>query len=199
MKMTRAAVVLSVALMAACGGGKQDGVVKFRGLTPITSIQLSKDTRKVETSCPGCGTALEIDTAKCPKKKSCGAQISWKDSYPCGSCRGSGVCGACLQMEQHDGKCYNCKGLGILSYLGKTKVCPNCKEKKVCPLCAGNRKCDSCVGSGKVGKDVVKERAKKSLDHPPEEDDTSPLPPKDDKSQKTEEKQPDLPLEEKKQ
>jgi hypothetical protein len=49
-----------------------------------------------------------------------------------------------------------------------------------------------------VGKAVVKERAKKSMDQPPEEDDASPLPPKDDKTQKTEEKQPDLPVEEKK-
>jgi hypothetical protein len=156
--MTAAAILA----LAACGGGKQDGIVKFRGIPPQSALQQTMDVRIVTSQCPHCLTAVEVDTTVCPEKN-CKGQIKWPDSYTCGSCQGTGRCTACKMLEQKDGKCFNCDGSGVKVYLGKSPACPNCKGEKTCPICKGNGKCDSCQGAGKVSKDVVKDRAKKSM------------------------------------
>jgi hypothetical protein len=188
--MTAAAAILAASLLAACGGGRQEGIVKFRGIPPQSALQLAKDVRQVTTQCPHCLRPTEVDTAVCPEK-TCKGQIKWADSYTCGSCQGTGRCTACKMLEQKDGKCFNCDGSGVKVYLGKSPACPNCKGEKTCPICKGNGKCDSCQGTGKVSKDVVKDRAKKSM--PAGEEAAAPAPaakeePKKDAAPPAEEK-----------
>jgi hypothetical protein len=158
MKLKHAAVLTAVALLAACGGGKQDGIVVSIGTTPVTVND--KDIRTFQTFCPGCKKPRAVDTARCPDKK-CKTDMVWKADYRCSPCKGSGECNACVLMEQTRGECYNCKGEGSLIYAGQAPVCPNCKGNKVCPTCKGSRKCDSCSGSGKVLKDTIKAKAAK--------------------------------------
>ena len=155
MKLKHAAFLASVLLLAACGGGKQEGDVRFIGLAPVNAKD--KDIRKVETRCPNCGDPIAVDTAKCPNKR-CKTEMTWPKDYPCPSCKGSGFCPACSAMEQK-GECYNCKGQGILIFQGQTPECPNCKGSGKCPVCKGNKTCDFCGGSGKVGKEIVKAKA----------------------------------------
>jgi hypothetical protein len=161
MKLVTALALLGAASLAACGGGKGEGLVKFRGSTPNTSKQMTQDLREVRSYCPGCLRPLEIGTERCPEKKTCGIPVSWKNSYACGPCQGSGVCQACRWMEQEDGKCFNCRGQGILIYQGKNRDCTSCKGKGACPLCAGSRKCDSCKGERTIPADEVKARVAK--------------------------------------
>ena len=62
MKLKHAAVLLATAFLAACGGGKQEGIVTFVGFAPVTAND--KDIRTVETS-----TTSELMTLT----------IEWKD------------------------------------------------------------------------------------------------------------------------
>jgi hypothetical protein len=164
--------LLAVAALGACGGGKQDALIKFVGFTPNTSLQ--KDDRSLSVFCPGCHEPIEVNQAKCKNKK-CQTPISWPpNGVVCGACRGSGQCSACRLMEQApSGKCYNCKGAGYLIYLGKTPNCPNCtgkdkdgkeREPGVCPICKGKKTCDYCGGEGRLSYDVVKARVPKGGD-----------------------------------
>lgn len=151
--LKRAAVLASLAFLAACGGGKQEGEVRFLGFAPVTSKD--KDIRSVSTFCPNCHEPLSVDKAKCENKR-CKTEVHWSSDYPCPSCQGSGVCPACYQMEQTKGECYNCKGQGVLIYAGKTPICPNCNGTKLCPLCKGTRSCTYCKGEGKISKETVR-------------------------------------------
>jgi len=182
MKLKHAAVLLATAFLAACGGGKQEGIVTFVGFAPVTAND--KDIRAVETRCPGCGDPIAVDTARCPNKK-CKTDMAWSKEYRCPSCQGSGICAACTAMEQTKGECYNCKGEGVLIYAGKSPVCPNCKGNKVCPVCKGTRKCDQCTG-GMISKDVVKAKAAKFVnkdDGLPESDARPPVKPEEKKEE----------------
>lgn len=166
--------VLALSL-AACGAGNQEGIVKFRGSTPNTALQKTKMVREFETFCPNCGKPLAFGATKCPDRRTCeGQKFTWATSYVCGSCKGTGQCGACMWMDQPDGQCYNCRGKGDLILEGQARECPNCKGKKVCPICDGSKKCDFCKGDKKVGAEVVKAHLKKgslaSGDEPPPSD-----------------------------
>ena len=197
MKLRHAAVLAATVVLAACGGGKMDGVVNFVGFTPVTSGQ--KDNRTYQTFCPGCKDPIAVDTARCPKK-TCKTDMVWRADYRCQACQGSGVCNACTLMEQTKGECYNCKGLGVLIYAGQSPVCPNCKGNKVCPTCKGTRKCDNCV-EGKVAKDTVKSKAAKFVSKDGDLPDSDPRPPADapkTDAPKTEEKKDDAPKSEEK-
>jgi len=196
MKLRHAAVLAATVVLAACGGGKMDGVVNFVGFTPVTSGQ--KDNRTYQTFCPGCKDPIAVDTARCPKK-SCKTDMVWKQDYRCQACQGSGVCNACSLMEQGHGECYNCKGQGVLIFAGQSPVCPNCKGEKKCPTCKGSRKCDNCV-DGKVAKDTVKGKAAKFVSKDGDLPESDPRPPADAKPEapKTEEKKDDAPKSEEK-
>jgi hypothetical protein len=158
MKLKHVTFLASVLALAACGVGKQEGEVRFSGFAPVNSKD--KDVREVRTFCPGCGEPIAVDTARCPNKK-CKTEMSWRADYRCPSCKGSGVCGACSEMEQAKGDCYNCKGQGVLFFQGQSPDCPNCKGTKKCPICKGTMRCDYCEGTGKVAKDVVKTKSAK--------------------------------------
>jgi hypothetical protein len=159
MKLRHAAVLLAAAFLAACGGGKQEGIVTFIGFAPVTAND--KDVRAVQTFCPGCKEPIAVDTARHKENKKCNIDIAWTGPYRCPSCQGTKICAACTAMEQTRGECYNCRGEGVLIYAGKSPTCPNCKGSKVCPLCKGTRKCDQCGGEGTISKDVVKAKAAK--------------------------------------
>lgn len=161
MKLVRLlAIPAIVAALAACGSGRQDGLVIYRGTTPTTGLGKAKDNRSIQTFCPNtlCQNPIEFGQARCMVKR-CETQIHWKDDYACWNCTATGHCMACVHMGQTDGKCFNCKGSGILTFSGKTPDCPNCAGKKVCPVCEGSRKCDLCKGEKKVPAEVVKARA----------------------------------------
>jgi len=185
MKLKHAAVLLAAAFLAACGGGKQEGVVTFVGFAPVTAND--KDIRTVETRCPGCGEPLEVDTARHKENKKCNIDMVWAKDYRCPSCQGSGICAACTAMEQTKGECYNCKGEGVLIYAGKSPTCPNCKGNKVCPICKGTRKCDQCNGEKVITKEVVKAKAAKFVRKDGDLPDSDPRPP-DKGADKKEEK-----------
>jgi len=163
MRFGTAVVALAAATLAACGGGKQEGVVKFYGASPNTSVQKAKFVREYESFCPNCGKELSYGATKCPNRKTCeGLLFTWAPEYVCGSCKGTGQCGACIWMDQMaTGECYNCRGKGDLILQGQGKPCPNCGGKKVCPICEGSKKCDWCKGSGKVPAEFVKTKLKK--------------------------------------
>ena len=184
MKLKHAAVVLATAFLAACGGGKQEGIVTFVGFAPVTAND--KDIRTIETRCPGCNEPLEIDTARHKENKKCNIDMAWAKEYRCPSCQGSGICGACLTMEQTKGECYNCKGEGVLIYAGKSPTCPNCKGNKVCPLCKGTRKCDQC-DKGYISKETVKAKAAKFVRKDGDLPDSDPRPPADTKKEEKKE------------
>ena len=59
MKLKHAAAFMTVALLAACGVGKQDGDVRFIGFAPLTAKD--KDIRGVQTFCPACHEPLDVD------------------------------------------------------------------------------------------------------------------------------------------
>ena len=198
MKLKHAAVVLALAFLAACGGGKPEGIVNFVGFAPVTAND--KDVRAVQTFCPGCKEPIAVDTARHKENKKCNIDIAWTGPYRCPSCQGSGICAACTAMEQTKGECYNCKGEGVLIYAGKSPTCPNCKGNKVCPTCKGTRKCDNCV-DGKVAKDTVKGKAAKFVSKDGDLPDSDPRPPADatkTDAPKTEEKKDDAPKSEEK-
>jgi hypothetical protein len=180
MKLKHAAVLLATAFLAACGGGKQEGIVTFVGFAPVTAND--KDIRTIETRCPNCFEPLEVDTARHKENKKCNIDMTWAKEYRCPSCQGSGICGACLTMEQTKGECYNCKGEGVLIYAGKSPTCPNCKGNKVCPLCKGSRKCDQCTG-GMISKDVVKAKAAKFVRKDGDLPESDPRPPVEKKEE----------------
>jgi hypothetical protein len=184
MKLKHAAVLAAVVCLAACGGGKQEGDVRFLGFAPVTASQ--KDVRTVETRCPACGEPLAVDTNRCTVKK-CKTDMTWPKEYKCPSCQGSKRCAACSAMEQSKGECYNCKGQGVLIYAGQSPVCPNCKGNKVCPICKGSQKCDYCDGEGRIGKDMVKTRAAKFVS---KEGDNEP-PPSDPRPPDTKKEEPE--------
>lgn len=210
MRLGIALAALAAASLAACGGGKQEGVVKFRGSTPNTSVQKAKFVREYETFCPNCGKEVAwgkttcIDPATNTKRRSCeGVIFEWPKELTCGSCKGTGQCDACAMMDQlANGECYNCRGKGDLIRQGQAKECPNCKGKMVCPICEGSKKCDWCKGAGKVGAEFVKTKIKKTAvedDLLPEKEkkiDDKKEDKKDDK--KTDEKKNDEKKEEKK-
>lgn len=185
MRLRDAWLWVGAAALSACGGGVQDGVVQFLGPSPNTGKQLAQDVRSIKTACPGCGRALELGTERCPDRKTCDARVRWANAYRCGYCRGSGACPACFLMEQPDGKCFNCKGNGYITYLGKSPPCPNCATGKdakpgACPVCKGSRKCDFCAGEGKVSADIVKQRAAKAAAATGEESGGAPTAPPDE-------------------
>jgi hypothetical protein len=181
MRLKNVLVLLAAASLAACGGGKQEGLVSFKGQNPNTSLQ--KDNRSVSTHCPGCLRPIEIGTDRCPDKKGCDTRILWRDSYRCPSCQGSKACQACVMMEQlPDGKCFNCKGSGNLVYFGKAPECASCKGKGACPICKGSKQCDDCQGVGKIPAETVKSRAAAGL-KASKEDDSAPAKPEAPKAE----------------
>lgn len=162
MKIRFAFALAALASLAACGGAR-DGLVTLLGETPTNAS--AKDTRRVKTACPGCLAPLPFDTEKHSLTENqpggpCETQIQWigntperDGNYVCKYCNSSGVCPACIMMEQkaNGGACYNCKGEGYLIYKGKTRDCPNCKGSKQCPICKGSTQCDWCKeGTGKI-------------------------------------------------
>lgn len=180
MKLKHAAVLAATVFLAACGGGKQEGDVRFLGFTPVTANQ--KDVRGVQTFCPNCHEPMEVDKARCENKK-CKTDVAWPKEYRCPYCQGSGRCPACTAMEQ-SGECYNCKGQGVLIYAGKSPNCPNCKGSQKCPTCKGSRSCDFCEGKGTIAKEVVKAKASKFInkdDGLPESDARPPVKPEEKK------------------
>ena len=50
MKLKHAAVLLAASFLAACGGGKQEGIVQFIGFTPVTAND--KDVRTIKAAVP---------------------------------------------------------------------------------------------------------------------------------------------------
>src|SRR6185436_14573082 len=185
MKLKHAAVLLATLFLAACGGGKQEGIVNFVGFAPVTAND--KDVRAVQTFCPGCNEPLAVDTARHKENKKCNIDMAWTGPYRCPSCQGSGICAACTAMEQTKGECYNCKGEGVLIYAGKSPTCPNCKGNKVCPLCKGTRKCDQC-DKGYISKDVVKTKAAKFVSKDGDLPESDPRPPDKGAEKKDEKK-----------
>lgn len=163
MRLSIALALPLVLSLAACGGGKPKGVVRFTGLAPNSLAQKAKDKRAVIVTCPNprCMNPLAVGATKC-NVKNCETIISWDKDYGCPSCNSTGVCSACVLLEQTDGKCFDCGGEGIKTFQGKTPECPNCKGKKVCPICQGSRKCDYCNGEGKLSDATVKALAEKS-------------------------------------
>ncbi len=161
MKSRLALAAFAVAALAACG--KQGDVdVRFVGHTPGNSK--IKDDRSVEFKCPVCGAAVNADAKKCTVK-ACAAQIAWAQDKMCGYCNGAGRCQTCMLYGQEGGKCYNCRGKGYLTILGKTPPCPNCGKPEAkgdgkCPPCKGSGKCDFCSGNGKVSLGDLKTKVK---------------------------------------
>lgn len=189
MKLKHATVLAAVALLAACGVGKQEGDVRFVGFAPVTSRE--KDIRTVETRCPGCGDPIAVDTNRCSNKK-CKTDMTWPKEYRCPSCQGTGRCAACTAMEQR-GECYNCRGQGVLIYAGKSPNCPNCNGSKQCPICKGSQKCDYCNGEGRISKDFVKAKASKFVNRDgdlPESDPREPVKPEGAKKEEPKKEEP---------
>jgi hypothetical protein len=162
MKKTSALWIPLVLALAACGSGKQQGTVAYRGTPPYSAAQKAKDNRTIQTFCPKCKQPLDFGSERCSQKVCKELRVGWRESYTCWTCDGSGRCQACVMREQRDGKCSNCKGSGILTFQGRTPECPDCKGKGTCALCGGTQKCDYCEGGGKVSADLVKQRAKRA-------------------------------------
>lgn len=175
MRLTAALALPLVLSLAACGGGKPKGVVRFQGLPPNSAAQKAKDTRTVSVVCPGCLSSISFGADKCGRKN-CVDRLIWDKSFTCPSCNGGGGCGACALLEQQDGKCFDCAGTGIKTYAGKTPECPNCKGKKVCPVCEGSKKCDYCKGEGKLDDAAVRDLSAKSAPKAESEDAPPPAP-----------------------
>jgi hypothetical protein len=159
--MIAALSALLLPALAACGSGKQQGTVHYRGTPPYSAAQKARDGRTLQTFCPKCELPLAFGEERCPQKPCKEIRIGWKEKYTCWTCDGSGRCQACLMREQKDGKCSNCQGTGILTFQGKTPECPDCKGKGKCAVCDGSQKCDYCEG-GKVAAEVVKQRSAKA-------------------------------------
>jgi hypothetical protein len=171
MRLTAALAIPLLLSLAACGGGRPKGLVRFTGLAPNSSAQKAADKRTVTTTCPGCMRPIAFGAAKCGTKR-CELQLSWDKEYACPSCNGSGTCSACVLLEQQEGKCPNCAGAGIKTFAGKTPECSNCKGKKVCPICDGQRKCDYCKGTGKLDDQTVQALSAKAA--PKSDEDAKP-------------------------
>lgn len=165
------AIALPVlALLAACGGA-QNGLVSFYGQTPNTVQQMENDSRKTAFACPKCKDPVPMVEGWCPKGKDrCETQIKWEPEYPCMYCNGTGICGACVNMEQVDGNCYNCNGTGFRVYIGKTVDCPNCKSTGKCPICEGDQQCDKCNGEKTIPQADVQKMSGAPAEDPPSED-----------------------------
>ena len=222
MKLSRVFVLLASAGLAACGSGKPEGSVAFHGIPANTSKQQERlkqagTIRDYTLACPQCGTAANItlDTKICPKKKTCGASMFFPDEYVCASCKGTGLCTACVWMDQMPtGECYNCRGKGDLIFNGQARDCPNCKGRKdapansagKCPICEGTKKCDWCKaekqdkqGRYVVSKDFVKLHLRKGGGGDEEPEPVKKAEEKKPEEKKTDEKKPDeKPSEEKK-
>ena len=182
MKLVRLlAIPAALAALAACGSGRPDGLVIFRGTPPTTALAKAKDNRTLKTYCPGCKAEIAFGTERCGDKR-CQTQIQWKNKYPCWNCTGTGQCMAFVHMGQADGMCFNCKGSGILTFKGKTPDCPNCAGKKVCPVCEKSQKCDLCKGEKFVSAEVVKSKASRAAESGEEEPKTA-APAEDGKGQ----------------
>lgn len=142
-------------ILPACG--PQDGLVTFTGVTPMTS--LDKDSRKTHLQCPKCKEPIDTGvTHHQNKAKECDTQIQWTPK-PCPYCGGTSKCQACVNMQQENGDCYNCKGEGIRVYEGRSLDCPNCKGAKKCPVCKGTQQCDFCGGDGEVDVATIQSRS----------------------------------------
>ncbi|HEX7900820.1 MAG TPA: hypothetical protein VF950_23890 [Planctomycetota bacterium] len=180
MRLTAALALPLILSLAACGGGKPKGVVRFTGLAPNSAAQKAKDPRVVTVTCPGScekkdGTKVPISFgAENCGTKGCIEKLLWDKSFTCPSCNGGGSCSACALLEQKDGKCFDCAGTGIKTYAGKTPECPNCKGKKVCPICEGSKKCDYCKGEGKLDDATVRDLASKAAPKPESDEDAKP-------------------------
>lgn len=174
MRLTAALALPLILSLAACGGGKPKGVVRFTGLAPNSAAQKAKDNRTLTVSCPTCMKPVPFAAEKCPNRKEC-PKLIWDKSFTCPSCNGSGGCSGCALMEQKDGNCPNCAGSGIKTYAGKTPECSNCKGKKLCPVCDGSKKCDYCKGAGQLDDAAVRDLAAKAA--PREEGDPIAPPP----------------------
>ena len=176
MRLTAALAIPLILSLAACGGGKPKGVVRFTGIAPNTTAQKAKDTRGVVVTCPGScinkdgsKSPIAFGADKCPVKN-CIEKLAWDKTYTCPSCNGGGGCSACALLEQQDGKCFDCAGNGVKTYAGKSPECPNCKGKKVCPICDGSKKCDYCKGEGKLDDAAVQALAAKTAPKAGEEE-----------------------------
>ena len=160
MRIRVASLALILGFLAACGR-PPSAVVKFTGMTPQSSR--IKDNRVVKVFCPGCGTHIDAKITQCPDLENCGAEIALEEEYTCPYCEGNGKCATCVILQQTNGKCFNCNGVGYLTYQGKTRPCPNCGKKDKegdgkCPICKGTETCDYCgLGEGKISKSKVAE------------------------------------------
>ena len=73
--------LLSVPLMlslAACGSGKQSGMVVYRGAPPYSAAQKAKDSRQIKTFCPNCKLPLDYGSDRCSQKPCKELKIGWK-------------------------------------------------------------------------------------------------------------------------
>lgn len=155
---------LPFVLLAACG--KPVGKVEFRGETPRRPQD--RDSRTAVTYCGGCGKAIDFKATQCGNKE-CKAKLTWSDTYTCGFCGGTGECSACEQLGQKDQTCFNCRGEGIITFEGKTKVCSHCDGAKKCRICKDTPgKCDACKGNKKLNQEEVAKLVEKGKKAPEE-------------------------------
>ncbi len=155
-------LVLAAGVLASCGK-QPTSRVQFVNFTPHS--ELEKDYRSIRAFCPKCNAPVDATLDKCPKTfssgENCEFQLVYADEYTCAFCNGKKTCPVCIILEQKDGKCYNCKGAGVLTYLGKAVTCPGCKGTKVCKACKGQQTCDYCKGEGTLSGDFIRQKALK--------------------------------------
>ena len=67
MKLMAALALPLVLSLAACGGGKPKGVVRFTGLAPNSAAQKAKDNRAVTVTCPNprCMNPISFGATRC--------------------------------------------------------------------------------------------------------------------------------------
>jgi hypothetical protein len=152
-----ALLVVAFAAFVMAGCNKPQPVnIEFSGHAPF--YVKSKDERSVRAICPHCTLHIKWKTTNCTHKigdRKCAGVITWPESVPCAYCKGRNICQVCEANRITDGKCFQCKGKGVLP---PGVVCPNCGGKKVCPVCAGSGKCDFCSNGQLVLENVKKER-----------------------------------------
>lgn len=155
MRRFAALLVVAFAALVMAGCNKPQSVnVDFAGHAPYYSK--SKDERTVRAVCPHCSRHIKWNTTKCTQKlgadRRCMGEIKWDKPVVCAYCKGRNLCEVCVANRITDGKCFQCKGKGVLP---PGIVCPNCAGKKVCPVCTGSGKCDFC-SNGQLALDAVK-------------------------------------------
>ena len=176
MRIGTTSLALILVLLAACGP-PPSALVRFSGITPQTSLLMKTDNRMVKVFCAGCGNHVDASLDLCPDEENCGAEIVLKDEYVCPFCEGRKDCATCVIYQKLDsGDCYNCNGIGYLTYNGKTAACPNCGKKDKegdgdDPVCRGSKKCDYCDGEGIISGDQVKAKQVKPGQRDPGQDD----------------------------